>query len=104
MLSRTLTLVAICGFAGAAASSGALANPAMPVVKSQSRVQLVADYDYDGPRQERDYRRGWDGDGPRWGWRGRGWGGRCRFVRHECADRFGWRSWRFDRCLDYRGC
>ena len=104
MLSRTLILVAMTGFVGAVASTAALANPGMPVVKSQPSVQLVGDYDYGGSRHERGYRRRWDGDGPRWGWRGRGWGGRCRFVRHECADRFGWRTWRFDRCLDYRGC
>ena len=103
MLSRALTLIAITSFAGAFASPGA-ANPAMPAVKSHPLFHLAADYDYDGPRHERGYRRGWDGDGPRWGWRGGGWGGRCRFVRHECADRFGWRTWRFDRCLDYRGC
>ena len=102
MRSRTLAWAAI--LVGTVTSTAALANPVMPVVKSQSPVHLVGDYDYDGPRHERGYRRGWGGDGPRWGWRGRGWGGRCRFVRHECADRFGWRTWRFDRCLDNRGC
>jgi hypothetical protein len=67
MLSRALTLIAITSFAGAFASPGALANPVMPAVKSQALFHLVADYDYDGPRHERGYRRGWDGDGPRWG-------------------------------------
>lgn len=37
-------------------------------------------------------------DGPRRGYR------RCRNWRHECADRFGWRSWRFDRCMRRHGC
>ena len=104
MLSRPLSLVAVVGIAVAAASPGAVANTVTPVAKYQSFIQLVGDYD--GPRHERGYRRGWDSDGPGWGrdWRG-GWrGGRCRFVRHECADRFGWRTWRFDRCLDNRGC
>lgn len=36
-------------------------------------------------------------------WRG-GYGGRCRGWRHECADRWGWGSWRFQRCLARRGC
>lgn len=29
---------------------------------------------------------------------------RCRIVRHTCADRFGWSSWRFHRCVASRGC
>jgi hypothetical protein len=67
MLSRALTLLDVTSFAGAFAPTSALANPVMPVIKSQPLLHLVADYDYDGPRHERGYRRGWDGDGPRWG-------------------------------------
>ena len=103
MLSRTLSLLATVGLGAVAVSAVALANPVTPLTSNQSFIHLVGDDD--GPRHEGGYRRRWDGDGPGWGrgWRGR-WGGRCRFVRHECADRFGWRTWRFDRCLDYRGC
>jgi len=28
----------------------------------------------------------------------------CRRVRRECADRFGWRTRAFYRCLERRGC
>ena len=28
----------------------------------------------------------------------------CRHWRHECADRFGWGGFRFQRCLDRHGC
>jgi len=31
-------------------------------------------------------------------------GGRCRAWRHECADRWGWGTWRFRRCLIRHGC
>src|SRR5215475_4816828 len=30
--------------------------------------------------------------------------GYCRFVRRECAERFGWGSRPFYRCLERRGC
>jgi hypothetical protein len=30
--------------------------------------------------------------------------GRCRAWRHECADRWGWRTERFHRCLARHGC
>lgn len=29
---------------------------------------------------------------------------RCRVARHVCADRFGWGSLRFRRCVAVRGC
>jgi hypothetical protein len=29
---------------------------------------------------------------------------RCRMARHICADRFGWGTWRFYRCVENRGC
>jgi len=28
----------------------------------------------------------------------------CRAVRQECAARFGWRTWRYFRCVARRGC
>jgi hypothetical protein len=28
----------------------------------------------------------------------------CRFVRRECAERWGWGTRRFYRCLERRGC
>jgi len=31
-------------------------------------------------------------------------GGYCRYVRRECADRWGWRTPRFFACLQRRGC
>lgn len=30
--------------------------------------------------------------------------GYCRAWRHECADRWGWGTWRFQRCLARHGC
>jgi hypothetical protein len=30
--------------------------------------------------------------------------GRCRAWRHECADRWGWRTARWHRCLARHGC
>ncbi|MFA5950544.1 MAG: glycosyl hydrolase family 5 [Hyphomicrobium sp.] len=31
-------------------------------------------------------------------------GGRCQAWRHECADRWGWGTWRFRRCVIAHGC
>jgi hypothetical protein len=28
----------------------------------------------------------------------------CRAWRHECADRWGWGTWRFQRCMARHGC
>jgi hypothetical protein len=28
----------------------------------------------------------------------------CRYWRHECADRYGWGSRRYYRCLRFNGC
>ena len=30
--------------------------------------------------------------------------GRCRHWRHECAQRWGWRTPRYFRCLERHGC
>ena len=30
--------------------------------------------------------------------------GYCRSWRHECAERWGWGTWRFNRCLARHGC
>lgn len=33
------------------------------------------------------------------------WGaGRCKAWRHECAERWGWGTWRFKRCLIRHAC
>jgi hypothetical protein len=32
------------------------------------------------------------------------WRGRCRYQRRECAERYGWGSRRFYRCLRFNGC
>lgn len=29
---------------------------------------------------------------------------RCRYWRRECADRYGWGSRRYHRCLRFNGC
>jgi hypothetical protein len=29
---------------------------------------------------------------------------RCRWVRHACADRYGWGTWEYRRCVAWRGC
>jgi hypothetical protein len=36
-------------------------------------------------------------------WRGR-YVGHCVRWRHICADRWGWGTWRFRRCLHLHGC
>jgi len=64
----------------------------------------------EGVRDDHDGRGNWhrrdevrrDFDGPRFGrWHRFN---RCRFVRHACADRFDWGSWRYQRCVWHRGC
>ena len=32
------------------------------------------------------------------------WGDRCRWVRRRCAERWGWGTWEFRRCVARRGC
>lgn len=44
----------------------------------------------------------WTGYWHRHRWGG-GWG-YCRRWRHECADRWGWGTWQFRRCLRRHGC
>jgi hypothetical protein len=36
--------------------------------------------------------------------RHRGWRNRCVRWRHNCANRWGWGSWRFRRCVRHHGC
>lgn len=83
-------------FGMAAAATPSLAGPAVPNIPAANNlVTTVADWD--GPRRD-------------WGWRQRRyrWEGRrfrrCRGWRHECADRWGWGTWRFDRCMARHGC
>lgn len=33
-----------------------------------------------------------------------GWRGHCSRWRHICADRWGWGTWRFRRCMVLHGC
>ena len=87
------------------AAAPSFANPGVPKMSQQNEIVTVADWD--GPRRHS----GWGGDewrGRHWGWRGDEWRGRhwnrCRSWRHECADRWGWGSWRFNRCLARHGC
>jgi hypothetical protein len=28
----------------------------------------------------------------------------CRYWRHECAERWGWRTWRYHRCVERHDC
>jgi hypothetical protein len=37
-------------------------------------------------------------------WRYDGYGRRCRYVRHECAERWGWGTWEYRRCVRRHGC
>ena len=30
--------------------------------------------------------------------------GYCRRLRNDCAHRWGWGTWRFNRCVNSRGC
>ncbi len=57
----------------------------------------------DDRRVDRDRNRRW-GDRDRDRHWGGGWRYRCRIVRFQCADHFGWGNWRFRRCLWRRGC
>lgn len=92
-------------FGLATAATPSLAGPvAAKVPHAGSGVLNVADWD--GPRRDRrwrddrfDDRRFDDHDG----FRHRRWR-RCGYWRHECADRWGWRSFRFERCLARHGC
>ena len=37
-------------------------------------------------------------------WRDEGGWGHCRMWRHRCAERWGWGTWPFRRCLWRHGC
>src|SRR5215468_5335869 len=37
-------------------------------------------------------------------WRYDGYWRRCRRMRHECAERWGWGTWEFRRCVRRHGC
>lgn len=81
-------------FGMAAAATPSFAGPVAPGL-SHGNGNVITVADWDGPR----------GD---WRWRHRRWEGRrfnrCRGWRHECADRWGWGTWRFERCLARHGC
>ena len=84
LLAGTVVVVGM-----AAATTPAAAAPVVPEISpSQSQVELAGYW--------RD--RGWGHHR----WRG-GWG-YCRGWRHECANRWGWGTWRFRRCLARHGC
>lgn len=83
--------IALCSGLMMAVAGGASAAPMTPIPAEKAAngmVQSVADLDI------------YLGDGPRWrrGYR------RCRYWRHECADRWGWRNWRWDRCMARHDC
>jgi hypothetical protein len=74
-----LTLAAgVVAMAAVLAPMGATAAPAMPQTK-------IVDVDGGSLLQKAQY-------------------GRCRYWRRECADRWGWRTPRFFRCLARHGC
>lgn len=85
------TLAAIVG------ASLISAIPAQAADMSYSRDTLVHKADYDGWRDRRGLGFGiYIGEGRRYG--------RCSAWRDECGDRWGYGSWRYDRCLARRGC
>lgn len=91
----------------AATAAPSDAAPRLPHVTGQSNtVTQIRDRDDD--RGEHRMRGDDDDHGRRhnwWRWRHREmrFDG-CRETRRECAERFGWGTWRFERCVDRRGC
>lgn len=114
-MKKSLSLAAIGALACIlAAPTGAMA--AAPGASStdanatQTLIERIGgDRDDDRGRRGRDRdddrdRGDWRDRDDRGGWRGGGRRYRCRFVRHQCADRFGWGGWRFRSCMLRRGC
>jgi hypothetical protein len=77
MKMTLLAATAVAGFAMAAAVSGAQAAPLGLSLKAPAAQSLAEKVDY------RD---------------------RCVHQRRECAERWGWRTWRWRRCVIAHGC
>lgn len=114
---RTASLIAgtalAIGMMAAAAPSQAA--PRLPHMSATSdivtQIRDDDDDDHHGMRRHGDDDRGWnwrrrhDDDDGGWNWRRRHHRyDVCRDTRHECADRFGWGSWRYRRCVHRHGC
>lgn len=82
----------------AMATTPSQAAPAVPHLETAKLAQTVADYD--GLRHRHHWRHQ---HGRHDGWRPRHYG-RCSAWRNECAARWGWGGWRFQRCLARHGC
>jgi hypothetical protein len=95
MRGVSIFAAAALGLALAVSAAPASANPGLPRLESnvQSLNPSLAE-----PAQYRryGYRRGYGGYRPR--------GGYCRSWRRECSYRWGWGSWRFQRCMARHGC
>jgi len=69
------------------------------VTDSDQRLAQKVQYGYDRWRYDEgrryDHRRRYDHDR---------YYDRCRWVRHRCADRYGWGTWEYRRCVAWRGC
>ena len=94
---------AAVAFTIAVAATPGQAAPAVPQLDAAKLAQTVADYD--GPRRHHHWHHNqwrqnhWRHDG----WRPRHFG-RCSAWRNECAARWGWGGWRFQRCIARHGC
>ena len=79
---------ALFALSAAAALTPASAAPVMPNMSHASAADMTKVH--------------WTGY-----WHKHRWGGGfgyCRAWRHECADRWGWGTWQFRRCLRRHGC
>jgi hypothetical protein len=91
--------VALAMTTAATPSQAATALPKLSL--PQQSTVLKADWD-DHHRWRR-----WHHRGPVvrfYGGGGGGGYGYCRSWRHECAERWGWGGWQFQRCLARHGC
>jgi hypothetical protein len=89
----------------AATASATQAATGLPLVAHPAAgLTQIRDDDYD---RDRHIRHDEDHDRGYWWWKTRRYerdGDSCREARHECAERFGWGTWRFERCVDRHGC
>jgi hypothetical protein len=86
----TLKVLAVAAALAAGAAFASHVTPAAAVPAAGSQQSVVTD---GSSLVEQVHRRRY--------WR---YPGRCFAWRHECADRWGWGTWRFERCLARHGC
>lgn len=90
----SVTVLALSPLAVSAATTAPMRSATQV---DNSLVQPVYDHWRDGDRHHWRYRHRRD-------WRDEGGWGYCRMWRHRCAERWGWGTWPFRRCLWRHGC